>query len=135
MSRLCLPVLDWPAPDRKAWDTARRRGELLDDDGLAAEWAADTSKIIAAGYGRFLSFLSGIGELNASETPAERISRPRVKTYVVHLRECNHSSINSSQKTLNSSGSISWVRRPARMISSSVSTRMLMRLPQVPRLR
>ena len=92
MSRLCLPVLDWPAPDRKAWDAARRRGGLLDDDGLAAEWAPDTSKIIAGGYGRFLSFLSGIGDLNAPETPAERISRPRVETYVVHLRERNHSS-------------------------------------------
>src|SRR5438874_3854454 len=92
MPRLCLPVSDWPAPDRKAWDTAHRRGGLLEDDGLAAKWSPDTSMIIASGYGRFLSFLSGIGDLHAFETPAERISRSRVETYVVHLRERNHSS-------------------------------------------
>src|SRR5207248_11459434 len=85
MPHLCLPVLDWPAPDRRAWDTAHRRGGLLEDDGLAAKWSPDTSMIIAGGYGRFLSFLSGIGDLHAFETPAERITRPRVDAYVGHL--------------------------------------------------
>src|SRR5438874_7318650 len=92
MPRLCLPVSDWPAPDRKAWDTAHRRGGLLEDDGLAAKWSPDTSMIIASGYGRFLSFLSGIGDLHAFETPAERITRSRVEAYARHLRERNHSS-------------------------------------------
>jgi hypothetical protein len=52
MARLCLPLCDWPAPDREAWNAAHRQGGLLDDDGLAANWAAETSAVIAEGYGR-----------------------------------------------------------------------------------
>jgi hypothetical protein len=65
---------------------------LLEDDGLAANWAAATSSIIARGYGRYLSFLSEIGDLDPSETPATRVTRPRVEAYVAHLRQRNHSS-------------------------------------------
>jgi len=92
MPRLCLPVSEWPASDWKAWEAAHQHGGLLDDDGLAANWAPDTSKIIAGGYGRFLSFLAETGELDSSASPAERITRPRVETYIEHLRKRNHSS-------------------------------------------
>ena len=92
MSRLCLPISEWPALDREAWQAAHRRGGLLEDDGLAVDWAPATSSIIAGGYGRYLSFLSGIGDLDPSETTATRITRPCVEAYVEHLRERNHSS-------------------------------------------
>lgn len=90
--RRCLSVVEWPDSDRAAWEAAHRRGALLDDDGLAADWAPATSSIIAGGYGRFLSFLAGVSELDPSGSPAERITRPRVEAYVAHLRERNHSS-------------------------------------------
>src|SRR5580700_1923902 len=72
--RRCLSVVEWP------------------DSGRAADWAPATSSIIAGGYGRFLSFLAGVSELDPSGSPAERITRPRVEAYVAHLRERNHSS-------------------------------------------
>jgi len=90
--RGCLPVSDWPEPDRDAWDAAHRRGGLLEDDGLAAHWAPATSSLIAGGYGRFLSFLIESGDLHASEKPATRVTRPRVEAYVAHLRQRNQSS-------------------------------------------
>jgi integrase len=40
MPRLCLPVSEWPASDRKAWEAAHQHGGLLDDDGLAAKLGA-----------------------------------------------------------------------------------------------
>jgi integrase len=46
----------------------------------------------ARGYGRFLSFLIEIGNLDPAETLAMRITRPRVENYVAHLRERYHSS-------------------------------------------
>lgn len=92
MSRLCQPVDEWPTPDRRAWAAAHRRGGLLDDDGLAADWSPATSQIIAGGYGRFLSFLAETRDLNQSETPAQRIARPRVEAYVTDLRQQNHTS-------------------------------------------
>jgi hypothetical protein len=55
-------------------------------------WAPATSEINGDGYGRFLSFLAETGELDLSVSPAERITRPRVETYIGHLRERNHSS-------------------------------------------
>jgi integrase/recombinase XerD len=97
MNRLCLPVSDWPVPDRQSWDRAHRSGGLLDDDGLAAGWASATSSIIAGGYGRFLSFLSEIGDLDASETPTARTNRLRVEAYVTHLRARNHASTVSAR--------------------------------------
>src|SRR5262249_51701626 len=83
---------EWPGSDRAAWDAAHRRGGLLDDDGLAVNWRPVTSTIIAGGYGRFLSFLIEIGDLDPSETPATRVTRPRVEAYVAYLRPLNHSS-------------------------------------------
>jgi integrase/recombinase XerD len=90
--RRCLPVAEWPEPDRAAWTAAHRRGGLLDDDGLAASWAPATSSIIARGYGTFLSFLAQAGDLDPDQSPATRISRARVEAYVAELRERNHSS-------------------------------------------
>jgi integrase/recombinase XerD len=88
----CLPVTLWPAADRAAWEAAHCRTGLLDEDGLAADWGAATSSIIAGGYGRFLSFLAGIGELDPTTHPPDRVTRPHVEAYVSHLRELNQSS-------------------------------------------
>jgi site-specific recombinase XerD len=90
--RRCLAVAQWPEPDRIAWMAAHRRGGLLDDDGLAASWTPATSGLIAAGYGRFLSYLAEIDGLDVKASPRDRITRPRVEAYVAHLRERNHSS-------------------------------------------
>jgi site-specific recombinase XerD len=92
MARRCLPVDEWPAPDRQVWHAAHRRSGLLDDDGLAVKWSPATSRIIAGGYGRFLSFLAEARDLDLSENLGERITRPRVEAYVTHLRQQNHSS-------------------------------------------
>jgi len=92
MTRLCLPVEAWPPLDRDAWVAAHRHGGLLDDDGLAAHWAPATSQITLGGYGRFLSFLVETGDLDQTEAPAQRITRPRVEAYIAHLRQQNHAS-------------------------------------------
>jgi integrase/recombinase XerD len=89
---LCLPVPNWPGPDQAAWATAHRRGGLLDDDGLAVEWAAATNSIIASGYGRFLSFLAETDGLLPDALPTTRVTRERVEAYVAELRLHNHSS-------------------------------------------
>src|SRR5260370_5391833 len=90
--RSCLPVAQWPEPDRAAWEAAHHRGGLLDDDGLAMSWAPVTTGLIAAGYGRFLSYLAESEGLDPRAFPRDRITRPRVEAYVAHLREHNHSS-------------------------------------------
>jgi integrase len=90
--RRCLPLECWPLPDREAWEAAHRRGGLLDEEGLAVNWAAVTSRLIASGYGRFLSFLEEKGGLDPKEQPSSRITPSRVEAYVAELRLQNHSS-------------------------------------------
>jgi integrase/recombinase XerD len=90
--RRCLPLAEWPEPDRAAWAAAHRRGGLLDEDGLAAAWVPETNSIITRGYGRFLSFLAETGGLDGTVLPADRVTRPRIEAYVARLRDCNHSS-------------------------------------------
>jgi DNA invertase Pin-like site-specific DNA recombinase len=88
----CLPLAEWPEPDRAAWAAAHHRGGLLDDDGLAASWAPATNAIIAGGYGRYLSFLAETEGLDRTVRPGDRVTRPRIEAYIARLRECNHSS-------------------------------------------
>jgi site-specific recombinase XerD len=90
--RRCLPVEQWPARDREAWEAAHRRGGLLDDDGLAANWASATTGLIAAGYGRYLSFVASTEGLDPCEEPATRITKPRIEAYVAELQRLNSSS-------------------------------------------
>ena len=90
--RRCLPLAEWPGPDRAAWAAAHHRRGLLDDDGLAASWAPATNAIITGGYGRYLSFLAETEGLDHTVSPGDRVTRPRVEAYVARLRECNHSS-------------------------------------------
>jgi integrase/recombinase XerD len=90
--RRCLPLAEWPKPDRAAWAAAHHRGGLLDEDGLAVSWAAATSDIIARGYGTFLAFLAWTDDLDPTASPADRVTRSRVESYVAYLRERNHSS-------------------------------------------
>ena len=90
--RRCLPVAEWPAPDRAAWAAAHRRGGLLDQDGHAAAWAFATSDLIARGYGSFLSFLSETEGLNGMVAPDARITCSRIEAYVAYMRERYHSS-------------------------------------------
>lgn len=89
---LCLPLEEWPAGDRAAWIAGHRRGDLLEEDGLAANWVRPTSVLIATGYGRFLSYLAQVEDLVPRETPATRITAARVDAYVVELRGRNASS-------------------------------------------
>lgn len=57
-SRRCLPVAEWPKPDRVAWQAA-----LAPDDPLSFEcsivsgWKPATRHKNRRGYGRWLTFL------------------------------------------------------------------------------
>jgi integrase/recombinase XerD len=71
--------------------SASTRGRLLEDDGLAASWAPNTSALIAGGYGRYLSFLAETDDLDSLACPEDRITRSRVEAYIAYLRARNQS--------------------------------------------
>jgi integrase len=80
-----MPEHQWPEADRLAWERARRRGSLLEDGGLAANWRATTQATAAKGYGRWLTFLISRNLLDPDAAPAERVTRERVEAYVADL--------------------------------------------------
>jgi integrase/recombinase XerD len=109
----------WPEKDRTAWAAAHRCGGLLDDDGLAASWAPATSDIIARGYGTFLAYLAETGNLDPTSSPSDRITRPRIESYVAYLRERNHSSTVAARilqlmraiAVMSPTADLTWLRR------------------------
>ena len=92
MVRISIPYALWPLNDRQAWEAGHRRGGLLDDDGIAVDWADETNKLIITGYGCWLQYLDESGQLDINAHPGQRVSRPLVEDYIARLRSRNHSS-------------------------------------------
>ena len=84
-----LPVALWPPADRAAWQAAMTPGDPFEPGGLAATWSAATRRKMACGYGRFLRWLKGRGELDEAVGPAARITRERLTAYLDEIRRSN----------------------------------------------
>ena len=53
----CLPLAEWPAADREAWNEAVRSADLLDTSRLLAHMPKDKQRYLRTAYGRWLGFL------------------------------------------------------------------------------
>ena len=85
--RLCLPIEDWPETDRRLWTAGHQERGLFDATTAATYWAPLSRKKIAAGYGRWLQFLTLTGALDPSSAPGERVTQDRVAAYLRHLEQ------------------------------------------------
>ena len=81
-----LPPDDWPENDRLAWQRACSRGGPLDKGGSASHLKEASKKIRQSAYGRFLSFLTSVGELDPAAAPATRPTEQRITAYVESMR-------------------------------------------------
>lgn len=88
-ARRCRPIEAWPTPDRRAWEAAMARGDILEPGGGGADWAPLSRSKIAKGYARWLIWLEMHRLLDPAATPAIRITPERVQDYVVDLRLVN----------------------------------------------
>jgi integrase/recombinase XerD len=81
----CLHVRDWPELDQKLWQKALRARDLEDDvQSPAAKWRPTTIQTNREGYGRWIDFLQRSGK-GLDEPPGERVTRERVKGYLIEL--------------------------------------------------
>jgi site-specific recombinase XerD len=86
----CVPVSEWPEPDRAAWLRGQQPLDLLDATvGQANRWAPDTQKMIESSYGRWLGWLQLTGQLRDHETPGERAQPDRLRAYLEALKAAN----------------------------------------------
>lgn len=84
--RRCMPLSEWPALDRQAWEAAIHDGGFFEDVGLAAKWRPDTKRWLITGYGRYLTFLQARGLLDLQLGPAQRITKERLAPYIEELQ-------------------------------------------------
>jgi site-specific recombinase XerD len=85
----CMKIEDWPAADRAAWQAAREPGDVLDPEGLAADWRPATVRKNMSGYGRWLTWLDLCGVLDRDAEPAGRVTPERIAAYVGDLQARN----------------------------------------------
>jgi integrase/recombinase XerD len=85
-TRVALPLEQWPARDRHAWEVAVAQGDPLEPGGLAASWRPASRDNARIGYGRWLGWLGSQGQLDEALAPADRLLPARVGAYVTHLR-------------------------------------------------
>ncbi len=85
--RRCMPMAEWPAQDRTAWEAAIRLGDPIEGIGPAAHWRDGTRRKVTSSYGRWLTFLSMQNFLDIMMEPQERVTPEHLRTYVTELQD------------------------------------------------
>jgi integrase/recombinase XerD len=83
----CLHFPDWPELDQKLWQKALAARDLEDEDqSPAIKWRPTTVQTNRDGYGRWIDYLKRSGQ-GLDEPPNARVTRERVKGYLVELEQ------------------------------------------------
>jgi integrase/recombinase XerD len=92
--RMRLLFDDWPAEDRKRWESAFQTGDRFDESGPGAHLAESTRRVWQESHARFLGFISTHRQDLMHVTPRARIDRLIVADYVAWRRKsCGEVSI------------------------------------------
>ncbi|HYF53366.1 MAG TPA: tyrosine-type recombinase/integrase [Salinarimonas sp.] len=75
----------WPTADRIAWTHLLAEGDLLDECGPGAHWAAATRKSYRQHYARWLGWVSRCEAEALTLDPVARITPERVRAYAKEL--------------------------------------------------
>jgi integrase len=81
ISKLYLYLPDWPAEDRRRWESAFRTGDRFDESGPGAHLAQSTRRVQREAYARFLGFISKNRPELLKKPPDARIDRLIVADY------------------------------------------------------
>jgi len=87
LSRLSLPIQQWPAIDQELWSKGLREGGPFDVVGAGSHWSAASRGKTAGGYGRWLHWLETTGQCDHAVPPGRRVTQDRVAAYFRYLGE------------------------------------------------
>src|SRR5215831_11251069 len=79
--RFGLPLDQWPAADRAAWEHATAGEDFFADDAPAARWRPASRRQAFYAYSRWLGFVRECWPADLELAPAKRISRTRERDY------------------------------------------------------
>ena len=82
-----LPLAEWPAADRTAYERACIPGSPFDEGGYAARWRPPTHHALIGAYAHWLGYLLAQGVILQSEAPPDRVTPERLEAYARFLRE------------------------------------------------
>lgn len=83
-----LPIDQWPAADRAAWNAAFVAGDIFDDDGgPGAHLSPGSRQSITRAYRRWLGFLAATHPAALREPPDRRITLAMLEDFIDHLSE------------------------------------------------
>ncbi len=88
-----IPRPELPLIDLQLLETATRKGDLFEPDGLAANWAPETRRQVIKGYGKFAYYLRAIDALTDDVVPSRRINQTILEGYVDWLGAQDLSSV------------------------------------------
>ena len=118
----CLPLDEWPALDRAAWELGCTPGDPFDDDPRhGAELRPASREKIRKGYGRWLHFLAEQGWLDPTAPPLARVTELRLWAYFQALRAAGNApftiigrfaELRMALRILAPGADVSWVVRP-----------------------
>jgi integrase len=90
--RACMPLHDWPEADRRLWQDACAPAELLNEElGARSNHAAISNRKAEKGYGRWMTYVQREHPSCWIDSPADRITWPRLKLYIKHLASLQNS--------------------------------------------
>jgi len=115
-----LKTAEWPAADRKAWETACRPAIRLQRGGAAAHMKEVTRSDLVKRYGGFLGFLARTDRFDANATAAGLVTTGNVSAYVANLGD--------RVTSVTVYGSIQKLRRMAQLIAPSQEIAWLVEL-------
>jgi integrase len=81
-----LPLAEWPAEDRAAWERACRPGERLRRGGRASHLKPITRRDLERRYGYFLDYLARSGLLDPDAAAGDHVTPADVDGFLAELR-------------------------------------------------
>ena len=82
-----LPLANWPAADRSAYERACVPGNPFDEGGQAARWRPATHRALTRAYARWLGYLLAQGINLDDQPPPNRVTPKWLGTYTRFLLE------------------------------------------------
>lgn len=86
-TRRCMPLAEWPAGDRAAWERAIRTAGPFEEPGLAAHWRPQSRKYVVDAYGRLLTFLELAGQLDPNGSIESRLTPEALRPYLDEIMQ------------------------------------------------
>ena len=119
-----MPISEWPAMDRKAWETGISNEDIFDGNTIAYHWNQRTCELVAQHYGRWLTFLAVFETLDPRAELVARLDQETLARYINHLNAfCASSTVSAringlvdAVRIIAPNADISWLKAIAKNV-------------------